>query len=130
MRSEMNAPTLKALRRAVLLASELEVPRGHFYRWASLLLGKPLVDKEDLCTLSEEEAKTLEDVLEFFHNLVFVEHGGLPPARQGFLDALRLRLGEGKPLTKRDATFVEVCVDAAFDRMVIPPWEVASCWDG
>lgn len=125
----MNAPTLRALRRAVLLASELEVPRGHFYRWASLLLGKPLMDKEDLRTLLEEEAKTLEDALEFFHNLVFVEHGGLPHARQGFLDALRLRLREGKPLTKRDASFVEVCADAAFDRMVIPPWEIAPRWD-
>lgn len=125
----MNAPTLRALRRAVSLASELKVPRGHFYRWASLLLGKPLMDKEDLRTLLEEEAKTLEDALEFFHNLVFVEHGGLPHARRGFLDALRLRLGEGKPLTRGDAPFVEECMDAAFDRMVIPPWEVAPRWD-
>ena len=125
----MNARTLMTLRQAVSLASELEVPRGHFYRWSSLLLGKPLMDKEDLRTLLEEEAKTLEDALEFFHNLVFVEHGGLPHACQGFLDALRLRLDEGKPLTRGDATFVEECMDAAFDRMVIPPWEVAPRWD-
>lgn len=125
----MNASTLRALRRAVSLASELKVSRGNFYRWASLLLGKPLMDKEALIALSEEEAKTLEDALEFFHNLIFVEHGGLTHACRGFLDALRLRLGEGKPLTREDAPFVEECMDVAFDRMVIPPWEVAPRWD-
>ena len=121
----MNARTLH---QAISLASELKVPRRYMFRWASLLLGKPIMDKEDLLDLSEEEAKTLKDVLEFFHNKVVAEHGGLPHACQGFLDALRLRLGEGKPLTKGDIDFVEECMDAAFDRMVIPPWEVAPRW--